>query len=53
MVTEEQPNRVGAPTYRQPLRKAMEVFLMAPFFLSTATSARNAGHYRMSFFKLF
>ena len=53
MVTEEQSGGVGVPTYRQALRKAMEVFLMAPFFLSTATSARNAGHYRMSFFKLF
>ena len=53
MVTEEQPNRVGAPTDREPLRKAMEVFLMAPFFPSTATSARKAGHYRISFFKLF
>ena len=53
MFTKEQPNRVGAPTYRQALRQAMEVFLMAPFFLSTATSVRNAGHYRMSFFKLF
>ena len=53
MVTEEQPNRGGAPTDRPPLRKAMEVFLMAPFFLSAAANARKDGHYRMDFLKLF
>ena len=53
MFTEEQSGGVGVPTYRQALRQAMEVFLIAPFFRSLAKNARNAGHYRMSFFKLF
>lgn len=53
MFTEEQPNRVGVPTYRQPLRQAMEVFLMAPFFLCSAKNARDAGPYRGSFIKRF
>ncbi len=43
MFKEEQNRNIGAPTYRQALRKAMSVFLMAPFFTSRQSSVKNAG----------
>lgn len=53
MFKDEQKRNTGTPTYRQALRKAMSIFLMAPFFTLCQSSVKNAGPGKAPFFKSF